>query len=441
MSAMDDEILLRFLAIGVIDVGGDDTKLEKLRATVTDLSSALKKTPAKTPLYTMVAADPDVPATDPTVQEAMAVLKKHWTTVANTFSSTPVAIIRAMLLDAVVQSARLDDAIAVAFVNSARNALPYVESGNEQPIWQTTITEIETKVDTRAESEWATPEMISIRPLDFKAPDAISIESKSGELDRETLKAAVTLAAGPWAGGKCNPHWVHQQPQHWGTEFASRLSTAIADVVDEALDESGLEPVDLGTPLGTLAKAVSTHVEAALAAFSGATAGLQRRTNLLWWKEALYSPSAHVSYRDLPVFEAAALMALDLYEQVPTYSPASVSAFLNEAIQMLPTVADAGDEAILTLVEDARGSALMEPLREVAAQLVVAAAGRGPLLSLIGHATEPALLDARTLHLLCGVNADVAVSPPAWGTWLFRELQAARATTVSSPKRLRRKVG
>src|SRR2546430_2642861 len=70
------------------------------------------------PFIPLHAADPDVSATDPTIVEAMAVLKKHWITMANTFQSTPVAIIRAVLLDAVVQVSREDDAIAVAFVNT-----------------------------------------------------------------------------------------------------------------------------------------------------------------------------------------------------------------------------------------------------------------------------------------------------------------------------------
>lgn len=326
---MSDEIILRFLAIGVVDVGGDDAKLEKLRTTAADLSDALKKTPAKTSIYTIVAADPSVPATDPTIQEALTALKKHWTTVANTFSATPVTIIRAMLLDAVVQAAREDDAIAVAFVNSARNALPYVESGNEQPIWAEAVAEIEAKVDERAEAEWATPEMISIEALDHKVPDAISVKAKVGKVDRDTLKTEVSQAAGPWGGDGSNRWQPHQHPQQWSTEFASQLSTAVADAVDQALANSAHQPINLAPPLNALTKAVSIHVDKALAAFGGATSGLQRRTNLLWWKEALHSPSAHVSYRDLPAFGAAALMALDLYEQVPTYSPASVSAFLD----------------------------------------------------------------------------------------------------------------
>jgi len=57
---MSSEYLMRFLEIGVIDLKGDDTKLEKLRATAKDLSAVLKKAPAKTVCFTMAAADPGI---------------------------------------------------------------------------------------------------------------------------------------------------------------------------------------------------------------------------------------------------------------------------------------------------------------------------------------------------------------------------------------------
>ncbi|CDG51232.1 conserved hypothetical protein [Halomonas sp. A3H3] len=437
--AVNDEFLLKFLEIGVVDVGGDDAKLEKLRTTVVKLSSELKRKPAKTSLYTMVAADPDVPHSDPTIQEAMAELQQQWTTAVNTFSGTPVAIIRAMLLDALVQASRLQDPIAVAFVNSARNVLPYTASIHEQPIWEEAISEIETKVDKRAEAEWATPEMLTIQPLNYIAPEAFSVEPNNATLDYDVLYTKISQATGPWASGDHNPHNPNNQPHPWGKEFARRLSTALVEVLDEALEESRPKPINLSAPLSGLADSVSTHVEHALAAFGGATAGLQRRTNLLWWKEALYSPSAHASYRDMPVFAAAALMAFDLYQQVPAYSPASVSAFLNEAIQLLPQVAHTEDTALLTLVTNARESTQLTPLREAAAKLMPVAVGRGPILSLIGHSNDPAALDSSSLRRLCGVDAEVSLSPQAWGTWLFRELQAVRATNETKTKRTRRK--
>lgn len=435
--SMGDEILLNFLEIGVINVGSDDTKLEKLRATAQELAGTLKKAPVKTAAFTMVAADPEVTATDPTVIEAVTVLKKHWVTMANTFQSTPVAIIRAVLLDAVVQVARNDELVASAFVNTARNILPYVDSGNEAPVWLGVLNELEEKVDHRAETEWATPDTISIENMDYKAPEALVIQKKNLVTNRDVLRDKIYHATGP-VGGDHNPHWPQNNVGAWAQEFATRMSVAVAEAIDSVEKANALEPVNISAPLQSLAHALSSHLKDALAAFGGATSGLQRRTNLLWWKEALYSPSAHTSYRNMSAFTSAALMALDLFEQVPTFSPASVSAFLNEAILLLPAVAAAEKQSFLSLALEARQSQELLPLREAAAQLFTVPAGRSPLLSLIGHSLSENL-DSVTLRTLAGVDDQTAITPAEWGTFLFREMQAARATVSTNGKRSQRK--
>lgn len=422
----NQEILLSFLNIGVVNVGGDDTKLEKIQAAIKDLAAEVKKSPAKAIKYTVVAADPDVEASDPSVEGALATLRSHWNTVSNTFQATPVAIIRAMLLDAVVKSAREDDAVGVAFVNSARNALPYVESGNERPIWLGAVKEIEAKVDDRAVAEWATPEMISLNPLAFSAPQVEPGGIKVHPVDRNSLQTMISQASGPMVGGDQNPYWPNTA-QQWGPEFARRMTTAVADVIDNTVDTIDLDPVDIAGPLQVMAKAVSAHIETALAAISGATAGLQRRADLLWWKEALYSPSARVSYRDLPAFEASALMAVDLFYQVPTFSPASVSAFLSEAIQLLPLVTATEKRGFLDLVKEAHSADALNPLRTVASQLADAPVGRGSLLSLIGYIPQTSSLDAAGLKKFGGMDESSTLAPADWGAFLFRELQAARA--------------
>lgn len=363
---MEQEFLMGFLEIGAFSLNSDDTKLEKLRSTAKDLSAVLRKAPAKTVSFTMVAADPSVPSTDPVMEEAMTALRKRWETVANAFTGRPVNVLRAVLLDAIVQAAREDDAIAVAFVNTARNALAYAETADEAPIWREAVSEIETKVDTRAEAEWATPEMISVEPLNYTAPKASSTEVEAPTIERVTLQEKILSAAGPGGNAPNNRNWVNNDPQSWTQDFAKLMTSAIADAVDAVAAEVSPPPVDLSKPLSLLAKAVTAHVEAALASFSGATVGLQRRTNLLWWKEALYSPSAHESYLEMPVFQASALMALDLHEQVPTFSPASVSAFLKDAIRCLPAepVSEGnGRRDIATLVREAKTAEFMEPFR------------------------------------------------------------------------------
>lgn len=440
---MEQEFLLKFLEIGAIDLKGDDTKLDKLRSTAKDLSAALRKAPSKTASFTMVAADPNIAATDPTVEEAMAALRKQWETVANAFTGRPVSILRAILLDAIVQAARSDDAIAVAFVNTARNALAHAETSDEAEIWREAVSEIETKVDARAEAEWATPEMITIDPLQYTPPVPVATtDYESPTVDQSDLQKKIHSAAGPWGSDPKNQYSPHQHPQQWAQEFANKMSVAIAETLDGMAEELAPTPVDLSNPLSTLAKAVAAHVEKALASFSGATAGLQRRTNLLWWKESLYSPSAHASYLDLPPFEASALMALDLHEQVPTYSPASVSAFLREAIRCLPAeknVQGNGERDVASLVRDARTTAFMQPFRALAAQYAPAPVGRGPLLSLIGHPQDSGAVEATTLRALAGVDASTKMTPSDWGTYLFRELQTARATSDSPAKRAKKK--
>lgn len=436
---MQQEFLLKFLEVGAIDLKGDDTKLDKLRATAKDLSATLRKAPSNTARFTMVAADPNIAATDPTIEEAMASLRKQWETVANAFAARPVNILRAMLLDAIVQAARSDDAIAVAFVNTARNALAHSETADEAEIWREAVSEIETKVDARAEAEWATPEMITVDPLQYIPPALAATDYEAPTTDRSALQAKIHSAAGPWGGtDPKNPHSPHSQPQQWASEFANRMSVVIADALDEMAEELAPRPVDLAGPLSLLAKAVSAHVEKALASFSGATAGLQRRTNLLWWKEALYSPSAHASYLDLPPFEASALMALDLHEQVPTYSPASVSAFLREAIRCLP-IENNGERDVAGLVRDSRTATSMQPFRALAAQYAPAPVGRGQLLSLIGHPHDSSADEAMTLRALAGMDASLKMTPSDWGTYLFRELQSARATSGNPAKQARKK--
>lgn len=438
---MQQEFLLKFLEIGAIDLKGDDTKLDKLRSTAKDLSTAVRKTPSKTARFTMVAADPNIAATDPTVEEAMTSLRTQWETVANAFVGRPVSILRAILLDAIVQAARSDDAIAVAFVNTARNALVHTETSDEAAIWREAVSEIETKVDARAEAEWATPETITVDALQYTPPAPVATDYEAPTVDQSALQANIHSAAGPWGPNKPNQHQSNN-PQPWSQEFANKMSVTIAEVLNGMAEELAPAPVDLSGPLSSLAKAVSTHVDKALASFSGATAGLQRRTNLLWWKEALYSPSAHASYLDLPPFEASALMALDLHEQVPTYSPASVSAFLREAIRCLPVENDGtanGKRDVASLVREARTTTSMLPFRALAAQYTPAPVGRGPLLSLIGHPHGSGADEATTLRALSGMDASTKMTPSDWGTYLFRELQSARATSGTPTKQARKK--
>lgn len=429
---MSSQIILRFLNAGLIDVGGDDAKLEKLRDTASDLAATLKKKPSKTIPFALIAFDPEAPAEDPVIKEAIDALQKRWATYVNTFSGTPVLVLRAVLLDALVQAASENEKVGVAFVTSARNALPLMESRNEEAIWAEVVQDIEQRVDFQAEAQWATPETINVPAMTFQPPAEIEVSTQQVSIiDEAKLAKKFEAAAGPHSqrgatGG--NPHWPQNNPQQWVGEFGDRMAAAVAEAIRAVAKGSEIEPINLAGPLEGLTQAVSTYVNETLKAVSGATAGLERRTNLIWWKETLYSPSARVSYRAMPAYTAAALMALDLHRQVPTLSPASVAAFLHEAVLSLSSIDIAESRPIRDLLTEASTSEHLVPLRQSAVELVPEPIGRGPILGLIGYGADRPPLDERAFRRLVGVPPSTALTVPQWATWVFRELQAARAT-------------
>ena len=427
---MNDQIILRFLKAGLINVAGDDAKLARLQETAADLAVALKSTPSKAASFALIAFDPDAPTDDPVIKEAIDALQNRWATYMNTFSGIPVAVLRAVLLDALFRAASEDDKIGVAFVTSARNALPFMEAANERTIWADVVETIEQRVDARAEAEWATPEKISIPTMTFDNRATIKVSTSHPSINKEALLKKIEAATGPQNAANeptnGNSHWPNN-PQVWARQFATRMTDTLTEALEAVAKGSEIKPVDLSGPLKELAQAVSAHVDETLKAVSGATAGLQRRTNLIWWKQTLYSPSAHVSYRSMAAPIAAAMMAFDLHRQVPTFSPASVAAFLHEAVLSLPSIDCQKSQPIRDFLVAASNADELKLLREVAAELIPEPVGRGPLLGLIGKGPGQSPVNDESFRRQVGVPATTMLTVPAWATWIFRELQAARA--------------
>ena len=196
-AVVNDDVLLKFLGKGLINVGGDDDKLEHLRQTAADLAGILEETPAKACPFALVAFDPHVPTSDPTIVEVEDALRKRWQTYVNTFAGTPVTVFRAMLLDALITACGRNDMVAAAIVASARNVLPFMEVGDEQEIWANIVADIERSVEERAEREWATPASISVPDIKFGRPATDEIRISSKKVNTTSLRQKLMAAAGP----------------------------------------------------------------------------------------------------------------------------------------------------------------------------------------------------------------------------------------------------
>ena len=436
---MADSILMTFLRAGLIQVGGDDAKLAKLTAAANKVAQAVVKTPAKALPFALVAFDAEVEETEPVVEEVFAILSEEWPTHFNTTMGSPVAVARALLVAGLATAAEKNIAIAAAFVAAARNVLPHVPTGSEANIWTDLVQTLENRVESEAERAWALPDSIEVRAPELKV-GAVEVPVAVGRIDRNALKAAFEGAAGPHNNGNepgtdnPNPFWPNSA-QQWVSEFGVRAAKAVGDAVDPAL-RLRVGPIEMDEVLGPLAASFNQQIQDALTAITSATAGLQRRSNLLWWKEALYSPSLRLGYRSLSPASAAAAMAFDLYTACPALTPLSVNAFLRETVERLPKVNQTEPRAFFDLVKDLSADPASAPLRTAVAGFGLGV-GRGPVLSIIGGPTGRAV-DAAEFRDLTGVPGDVLLSPSELAVWLFQELQACRVTQAEPTRRSRK---
>lgn len=319
-----------------------------------------------------------------------------------------------------------------------------MEVGEEREIWADVIGEIEKQVEERSEKEWATPALISVPDLKLDSQSAAEVNVSPGKANRATLSKKLQAAAGPVSHSPAkqdntngNPYWAQDSSGYWVYEFGKRAAEAIDNTIQQAITGLSVDDVDLSGFAESMTTAVSKHVATTLQAVTDASDGLQRRTTLLWWKETLFSPSIRVSYREIPPLEAAVLMAFDLHRHIPTFSPASVAAFLRETIIGLPTIDQKVEFPIRELVERTRTATNLAEFRAGVSNLVTAPeGGRGSILSLVGHPEIAGRADDGEFRNLVGVKPDTMLTLPDWSVWMFRELQAVRAIAeAAAPKR------
>lgn len=419
---------MQFLKLGIVNLQGSDEKLSKLQTTAVFLTKILEDHPTKAIPYTLIALDPKAPEDDKTINEIVSVLEENWTTYFNTFSSTPVQVVRALALQALVTAAENNQLIALVLVSIARNVLSHIEVGSEANMWAELVDKFETQLNTLAEHKWAAPEKITVKAFSYSPPKQVQISSLDVKLDREELQIGIEKATGPQNSKhqptNGNPHWVTNSVQAWSNEFSNRMVSAISDVVDKAFEQAKVEPVNLSKPLKELSVAVADHIDASLEAISGATAGLQRRSNLIWWRESLYSQSASCSYRKMPAPIAVTMMAFDLANMVPILCPASVIAFLYEATSLIIKTDTDESFELGQRIEDLKKSEYVEPLRNYISQTLNKSEGRSLLLNLIGFGTS---LDEIRFRELTGLAINTQISDADWATWVFRELQSIKA--------------
>lgn len=414
---MGTSLLQEFLSLRLLDIGAEDSRLEKLENTCGELAKAYATNPQSALPPLLAAWDPSA-GDDASLLQIGSVLQNHWPTYRGAFNGEPLTLYRAVVLESVMRAMELQGVLALALSLIAANVLPQLKVGQEARILEILVGRADAITAERLEQAW--PEQDHAPTL---APLSVSPMGSLKKIDEGTWFAQVAAASGPSTNKgdvtltNANPHWSNQQ-QHWSWEFAGRMAPILADVHDKA-SANALRVA--GTSFKALADAVAAKLNEFLQAEQVRSNQREAASHLLWWSQSLYSQTAEKPYRKLPAALVAWHMALDMSDLLPEVFPPAVESLLFESAR---AATGAQGEAEITLKEllqvDGTTSQLAQ-LTWLTEQRTTAS--RTLLVQALANSYGVGSPELAKL----GVDAELKMLPGDWAIWLLREIKALEA--------------
>jgi hypothetical protein len=407
-------LLQRFFDASLIPSETTDERLKHYQAAAAGLAKRFAESPRDAVSASRVAIDPNSPATDPwfnTVQEAV---KVHWKTFLVKNHDAPRQICRAILLEALSKAADEDWTATLAIWNATSSLLPHLGDGPEQAITREFISGLGDECEKHSSDEWriGATSAENLPEFEIKLP-----AMKVAEVDEPKLLKGMGAASGPHNeqgqafSNTPNPYWPNTASS-WSHQFAPRATKAIANAINNALTETAPAIEGLSKQL---APALKKHANALGNWVLGSAQRNERFTALLWWKQALYSPSLQRSYRKLSPAGAAIALSFDLCSVSGAPVPLSVEYFLRETIcSLVPenpklTLAEL---AVTIKTDDTVGPCLPTPTSGPPHRISLR-----EFLSVVRQAVQA----DETIPAYLGVVPSTSLPISEWAVWLLRE--------------------
>ena len=272
-------MLQEFLHKNLITVT-EDANFEKLIKTSLEITKRVSKDKAKILEYALIAFDPEIPADNQEIIEIQKQIIGNWQTFIPNTKDTEITIIRAVILEVLeTVSKELSKACLIWF--ASRNVFKHYKLGREQEILTTFLLELGNKIEKEVSESW-----------NFHPDYEINIPKITATtIDESDFAAGFTAATVKDAFNKGLKKQVNELKENQ-KEFAEQVSL------------------------------------------------MQMRTQLLWWKEASYSPSYKISYTKMKDGCLQLLLAYDYSDFIPERYPISVDYFLLETHKGLSAKAD-----------------------------------------------------------------------------------------------------
>ena len=419
--------LQELLNLGLVEIGSDDSRFEKMQSASAALTAKFKEEPSVLVPATLVALDETTDENDPLFDLVEDMVASEWKTLRNTHVNRPRALLRSIIIDAIANSV-VDPQTAAIVWNTAVSPMRHqqVRLGKASSVLEGILRRAglvaEQEAVGRAGFVASAPKKRRRKaPAQEKAQFSLCATINDGD-----VFADVACSAGPLQGldlNSPNPHWPNQNP-HWANEFATRMATALSKAVNLG---NARFAESLARYLGEFERKLReqlSDVEQLQGNMVQTHESSRVRLDVLWWSEALYSPLMGVGYRELDSSMAAVVAAIDLSNIVPALSPASVVYVLDETLRRAFDWAGHGRRQpvhkFLDDVAKAQGD-FAEHLPTAPTNNV-----RLSLIDLVGEAAGGSTVSADTIRQRAGVDPELLLSPGEFAMWIFRCKQSNR---------------
>jgi len=264
----------------------DDANFEKIKKVSIELAKRISKDKPKILAYSLVAFDPEIHADNNFILEVKNLIIDIWPTFSSNSKDTKLTIIRAIILESLEKvSEEISSACIIWY--AVRNSFKNFNLGREKDILSTFVKQLGNRIEAEVSDSW----------------------SFSPDLEIDISKVTSTLI----------------QPNE------------LAQWIEKSLPTGTRNRPDLITKtlIGHLSELKLNQIQ-----FLKVLSLMQMRTQLLWWKEAGYSPLLRGSYKVVNNGQLQLILALDYSNFIPEMYPMSVDYFLLEAHKYFSKVED-----------------------------------------------------------------------------------------------------
>ena len=339
---MTDSILQSFLDRRFIKTD-ESENIANLNKAVAELQKRLIKKKEKIIPYTLVALDPTISDDDPIVQGVEALIIKKWPTFRNSVAKTkdtPIAYVQAVILESLNKLSK-DENLAAIIWHTGCNIVSHYKLAGQEEVLTSFLLDIGKKVEEAARNNWSILENTKIgtlNPIELTLPKISQGKVGEAEFQGHLKAAAVHSGWAANAGGVGeNPRQQTHGNWEWPVFFAERAAKGLSEEINAALSTQNKSLTSISNSiqeaLGSYLADLKPYLEQVSSSILQSSQSLNKRSDLIWWKQALYSHRLDSSYRTLGPLALAVCMAVDLADYVSPIHPKSVDFFLKETLR------------------------------------------------------------------------------------------------------------